>query len=93
ETVGAHVTTLRPEVADQINAMKGALVARGADLLSASDVALHALAARVARQGAVLAYEKVFLLQAVTFLVVLPLLFFLRAPKSEGNQHIELPVE
>jgi DHA2 family multidrug resistance protein len=75
-SVGAHVTTLRPEM-----------------LFSGTELALRMLAGRVARQGAVLAYEKIFLLQAVTFVVVLPLLFFLRAPKNAPAQHVEMPLE
>jgi len=76
--VGAHVSLLRPELAN---------------IVASSEVVLRGLAGRVARQGAVLAYEKIFLLQAVTFIVVLPLLFFLRQPKNAQTQHVEMTVE
>jgi len=43
---------------------------------------LPAVAARVAREGTVIGFERTFLLQAVLFLFLLPLLYFLRSPRA-----------
>jgi DHA2 family multidrug resistance protein len=88
-----HVTDLRPDVALRLHQIAGALQARGLDAVSAKQAALRAIAGNVAMQGAVLAFEKTFLLQGVAFLIVLPLLFFLRVGKSAKTEHIELSVE
>jgi hypothetical protein len=41
----------------------------------------------------VLAFEKTFLLQGVTFLAVLPLLYFLRVKQSPKAEHLDLSME
>jgi MFS transporter, DHA2 family, multidrug resistance protein len=55
-------------------------------------VDLHQAAGRVALQGTVIGFDKTFVLQAIAFLVVLPLLFFLRV-KRDKPAHVELGVE
>ena len=60
---------------------------------AARHAALQTLAARVSLQASVLAYEKVFLLQAAAFVVVLPLGFFLRAPRHGAAQKVAVDVE
>jgi hypothetical protein len=44
-------------------------------------------------RGTVLAYEKVFLLQGIVVLAVLPLLFFLKVDRPKQSGHVELPLE
>ena len=61
--------------------------------IDAKQTALRALAGAVARQGTVLAFEKTFLLQGITFLAVLPLLFFLRVGQAPKAEHIEMTME
>jgi DHA2 family multidrug resistance protein len=93
-SIGAHVTMLRPDVAQQVSAMRAALVQRGMDLVTAQATAIRALAGRVTLQGTVLAFEKVFLLQGVVFVLVLPLLWFLRVDRSGAPaQHVEMSME
>jgi DHA2 family multidrug resistance protein len=67
-------------------------VHRGLDVVAAQGAALRSIAGRAALQGLVLAFEKVFLLQGVVFLVILPLLFFLRSDRTKVA-HVELSVE
>jgi DHA2 family multidrug resistance protein len=87
------VSDLRPDVVARLQQMTGGLMARGLDPLSAKHTALRAMAGAVSRQGAVLAFEKTFLLQGVAFVVVLPLLFFLRVGKTSKAEHVEMSVE
>jgi DHA2 family multidrug resistance protein len=91
-TLSTHVTLLRPEVAMQVAGAKHALVAHGMASAEGTLAAVGSVAGRVMRQSAAIAYDRVFILQAVSFLVVLPLLYFLRQGKSEGA-HVELPME
>lgn len=92
-SIGAHVTALRPEVVQQLAGASRLFESRGMDAGSAQHVALAATAGRVARQAVVLAFEKTFLLQVVAFVLVLPLLFFLRVERSPTPAHVELPTE
>jgi DHA2 family multidrug resistance protein len=92
-SVGWHVTSLRPDVMARFEAMAAGLHARGMSMLDANHAALGALAGAVTRQGTVLAFEKTFLLQGITFLAVLPLLFFLRVGDGPKAEHIEMTME
>jgi DHA2 family multidrug resistance protein len=92
-SVSWHVTSLRPDVAARADAMAASFQAHGMSALDAKQTALRALAGAVARQGTVLAFEKTFLLQGITFLAVLPLLFFLRVGQAPKAEHVELTME
>jgi DHA2 family multidrug resistance protein len=91
--LASHVTLLRPEVAEFVGRIKGVLMMQGMDPMSAAAVAGKALYGRVAVQGTVLGFDRVFLMQGILFLCVLPLLFFLRVPRHDAPVHIELPAE
>jgi DHA2 family multidrug resistance protein len=92
-SVSWNVTDLRPDVVMRLHAIATALQARGLDAGAAKAAALRAIAGTVSREGAVLGFEKTFLLQGVAFLVVLPLLFFLRVGNAAKAEHIEMSVE
>jgi DHA2 family multidrug resistance protein len=92
-SIGVHVTASRPEVVQQLGAARRLFVARGMDPGASEHFALATMAMRVGKQATVLAFEKVFLLQVFAFLVVLPLLFFLRVERSPAPAHVELPME
>ncbi|HVK78179.1 MAG TPA: DHA2 family efflux MFS transporter permease subunit [Kofleriaceae bacterium] len=80
-----HVTLLRPEVAAQVAAMHAS---------GLSDAGIVArLQGAVATQGAVLGFEKAFLLQGGTFLLVLPLLLFLRVDRSQPAPKVDVHAE
>jgi DHA2 family multidrug resistance protein len=83
--VSAHVTAVRPEVMGRVMMTQRGLMAHGYDAVSARTTALQALAGGVYRQSMVLAYDHIFLLAGVCFLLCLPLLLFLKvAPIEEG---------
>jgi DHA2 family multidrug resistance protein len=87
--LGAHVTMLRPEVAAELGGMRAALLSHGLN----GGMTLGLIARRVGLQSATIAYERLFMLQAVSFLAVLPLLYFLRRGDDAEGGHVELPVE
>jgi MFS transporter, DHA2 family, multidrug resistance protein len=73
-----HVDRFRPEVAQRLDLITRGLIGRGMDPTSAAAAAYQALEGTVARQAAVIAYEKTFILTGIMMLVLLPLTFFLR---------------
>jgi MFS transporter, DHA2 family, multidrug resistance protein len=87
------VTLLRPEVAWQVATMKAGLVARGFPADVASALTGKALAGRALVQGTVIGFDKTFILQAIAFVVVVPVLVFLRVRRAETKAHVELSVE
>jgi DHA2 family multidrug resistance protein len=93
--VAAHVTPDRPEVQARLGQMTAAFAQRGFDPVSAKQAALAALNGLVTKQAMVIAFDKVLLLTGVLFLLVLPLLLFLKTPKHDGPQekvHVEIEV-
>lgn len=92
-SVGWHVSALRPEVGSYVSALSQRMVARVGDPNLAQALAVKALSGKAALQGMVLAFEKSFLLQAVAFIVVLPLLVFLKSGDNKPPEHIEVSME
>jgi len=88
-----NVSLLRPEVTATAAMTRAALIARGTAPDVASALAQSAIARRAAMQGTVIGFDKTFVLQAIAFVIVIPLLVFLRVKRSEDSAHVELPVE
>jgi DHA2 family multidrug resistance protein len=88
-----NLTLLRPEVGDALARMQAAIMSHGIDAEPARMLAMRFAARGVAEQAMVLSFERVFLLQGILFALVIPLLFFLRVPRTEAPVHVELPVE
>jgi DHA2 family multidrug resistance protein len=72
-----HVDPFRPEVAQRLDMMTRAFMARGMDAGSAHAAAVQALGGTVARQASLLAFDKVFVLTAIMMFALLPLAYFL----------------
>jgi DHA2 family multidrug resistance protein len=79
----SHVTGGTPETMARIRQTIGAMAARGMDTSHAQETALRAIDGAVSRQATLISFERVFLLAGVLFVLVLPLLIFLKAPKEE----------
>ncbi len=75
--LASSVTVLRPEIVAQLDA----------------GLTPHAAAGRVALQGVVVGFDKVFILQTIAFFVVLPLLLLLRVQRQAKPAHVEIAVE
>jgi DHA2 family multidrug resistance protein len=82
DAVNSHITVLRPEVQ--------AMVAH-----AGKTHALYAFAGRAAQQSAVLGFDRLFLLQGVLFIGVIPMLFFLKVPRATGasSEPIEVAID
>jgi MFS transporter, DHA2 family, multidrug resistance protein len=92
--IDAHITATRPEVWQQLQGTQAALMARGMDAAAAKTAALQSMTGRVMLQSTVLSFEHIFLLAGALFLLVLPLLYFLRAPRiapaARPDVHVEI---
>ena len=77
--LAVHLNPYRPEVAQRIAMITNGLVARGMDLATAKVAALKALEGTVARQGAMIAFEKDFMLSGIMMMMLLPLTILLRS--------------
>jgi DHA2 family multidrug resistance protein len=93
----AHIVPGSPEVLARLAGSARMLAGRGGLDLSTARMTAHAmLDFGVERQASVLAFEKMFLLAGLLFLMVLPLLLFLKAPDTEGRpkgEKIDVHVE
>jgi DHA2 family multidrug resistance protein len=91
----SHVDPSRPEVQARITMMQRSMGGMGT---AGRETALRAIQYIVERQAMVLAFEKMFLLAGILFVVVLPLLAFLKSPKAaagaagahKAETHVEL---
>ena len=92
-SISAHVTLARPEVALRVDAMTHSFMARGYDPTSAAQAAQAAMQGIVAREAAVLMFEKLFLVSGIAFLFVLPLLIFLKSPEHGEGPKVEVHIE
>jgi DHA2 family multidrug resistance protein len=88
-----NVTMLRPEVAAQALAMKASMMARGFSSDAATILTQKAIAGRTVLQGTVIGFDKTFVLQAIAFIVVIPLLLFLRVKRTQETAHVDLSME
>ena len=82
--LAVHVDPFRPEVAQRLELMTRGLVGSGMDAATAKAAALKALAGTVARQGAMIAFEKTFMLTGFMMLTLLAFVFFLRSKDHEA---------
>ncbi len=81
--LAAHVNPYRPEVMERVAAITRGMVAHGMDAATARTAAVRALAGMVARQGAMVAFEKTFMLTGFMMLALIPLTIFLRSKHHE----------
>jgi DHA2 family multidrug resistance protein len=88
-----NVSVLRPEVAAQAIAFKAGLVARGFSSEFAGAMTRTLIDLRTRMQGTVIGFDKTFILQAIAFVIVIPLLLFLRVKRAEAKAHVELSME
>ena len=87
-----NLTVDRGAVAVRLAAMQRSLATRGMSTDAAHSVALRMLDGQIRQQAMVLSFEKLFYLSGICFLCVLPLVFFLRAPKNAEkiDVHVEM---
>jgi DHA2 family multidrug resistance protein len=80
----AHVTPSSGAALVRVDQATTGFMARGFDVITARQMALRSLDGLVEQQATLLAFERVFIMAGLAFLFVLPLLYFLKAPKLGG---------
>jgi DHA2 family multidrug resistance protein len=88
-----HLTVLRPEVTERLMAMTQNFIAHGVEPAIAQLWSGRMLGMELYRQATVLSFDRLFLLQGILFLGVLPLLYFVRVPRTDEKVHVEMPAE
>lgn len=83
----------RPEIAQLVQSTAARAAARGADPTSAEAAALAGLARRVAREGAVIGFERTFATGALLFVLVSPLILLLRRPAAAPAAPVHVEIE
>ena len=83
-TLAAHVTPYDPAARSMLEGLRQMFMARGADVVTATQRANAAVFGLVSRQATMLAFVSVFRLLALIFLVMLPLVLIMRSPRARG---------
>jgi DHA2 family multidrug resistance protein len=82
----------RAQVISTIKGATGAAVAMGVDPARAQIAAMGNLYGRVAREGAVIGFEKTFAVGALLFVAVAPLVLMLRPAPKATPLHVDIEV-
>jgi DHA2 family multidrug resistance protein len=80
-----HITPYSPATQLMLARLKVAFMAAGSDAVTASERALAALWGMVQREAAILSFLDSFHVLGVVFLVIVPLAFLMRRPRSRSN--------
>jgi DHA2 family multidrug resistance protein len=93
-SLSSALSVTRPEVTQRLSMMQGGMMARGMDAVSAQLTALKMLSFTVMRQASVMAFDRIFLLAGLLFMLILPLLLFLKTvPAVPGAEKIHVEIE
>jgi DHA2 family multidrug resistance protein len=80
--LGSHVDVYSPQARALLDQLRAAFIARGSDLVTATEQARAAVFGLVRRHAAMLSFTDVFRLMAVLFVCLLPLLFLMKTPRA-----------
>ncbi|HJV65984.1 MAG TPA: DHA2 family efflux MFS transporter permease subunit [Geomonas sp.] len=80
----AHVNPYNPTVQSRLAMLKSANIARGIDPVTAEKTALAMIYGSIRQQSYMLAYNRIFFIVGIAFLVIIPLLFLLKKPAKHA---------
>jgi MFS transporter, DHA2 family, multidrug resistance protein len=83
--LGVHVNEYDPLTQERLRQLQSAFAARGADPVAAAQRAQGALWGTVQRQAAMLTFNDAFRLLSVIMLILVPLSFIMRRPRSRHD--------
>ena len=83
--LGAHIDPSNPVSRRAFQGLQAMFEAHGSDPVTAAHQAQAALFATVERQAAMLSYNDVFVFLAVTFVLMIPFVFFMTRPRKRGG--------
>jgi DHA2 family multidrug resistance protein len=80
-----HVNPFNPVLQSRLEGLKDAAIARGADAVTANTTALKILSLIVRKEAGMLAYNYIFWILGVSFLLIMPLLLLLRRQRYSST--------
>jgi MFS transporter, DHA2 family, multidrug resistance protein len=83
--LGAHVSSYGQQTQQMLHGLTSAFVARGADAATAASQAHGAMWGMVQKHAAILAFNDMFRMLAVVFLVTTPLALLMRRPRTRNG--------
>jgi len=83
-TLVSNTTPFSPAMQMKMAALKQAAMARGLDAATADQSSLAIIYGMVRRQAGILAYNHIFWIIGIAFLVIIPLLLLLKRPAHQG---------
>jgi DHA2 family multidrug resistance protein len=86
----SHLVAGRPEVMQRIGGIQAGLIARGLDPATATATTHRVLDGMITRQAMLLAFERMFILAGIAFLIVIPISFLLKAPANMRGKRVDL---
>jgi DHA2 family multidrug resistance protein len=86
----SHLVAGRPEVMQRLGGIEAGLGSRGLDPATATSTAARVLDGVISRQAMLLAFERMFVLAGVAFLIVIPISLLLKAPAKMRGKRVDL---
>ncbi len=83
--LGTNVTAYDPASQSMFTQMRGAFMAAGADVATATDRAYAAMFGLVQRQAAMVSFVGIFQLMGILFLLLVPLVLLMQRPKRRPS--------
>ena len=83
-TLVGHVTPFNPAARTSLAGLKQAAMSRGVDAVTADKTALATIYGLVRRQAAMLAYNRIFWIVGIAFLIIIPFLILLKKPQKHA---------
>jgi DHA2 family multidrug resistance protein len=83
-TLVSHVTPFNPAARTSLAGLKQAAMSRGIDAVTADRNALATIYGLVRRQAAMLAYNRIFWIVGIAFLIIIPFLILLKKPQKHA---------
>jgi MFS transporter, DHA2 family, multidrug resistance protein len=86
--LGAHVSEYSLVAQERLHQLQSAFIAQGADSVTAAERSHGALWGTVQQQAAILTFNDVFRLMALIFILLVPLGYVMRRPRSSRKQAV-----
>src|SRR5512133_647622 len=83
-TLSAHITPYNPTFQARLEGLKQALIAKGIAVTQADHTVLGIMYGEVRRQAGALAFNRIFFIIGLAFLIIIPLLLLLKRPAHQS---------
>ncbi len=87
QLLSEHINLYSPATQQMFTAIKGALMARGADAVTATQGAYATMYGMVMKQAAMLSFLDTFRVLGIVFLIMAPLMFIMKRPEM-STEHV-----